>query len=123
MPNWKKVVVSGSDALLNSVTASFTGSLTGALIGTASWAQSASNAISSQNATSADSAKTIATVSSSVNAVFYPTFVDSNNSPTTNESLFTSEVLISIVNSISADVIANAGSGTNGNIGTLEYKV
>jgi hypothetical protein len=38
MPNWKKVVVSGSDALLNSVTASFTGSLTGALIGTSSWA-------------------------------------------------------------------------------------
>jgi hypothetical protein len=40
-----------------------------------------------------------------------------------DESLFTSEVLIYIVNSISADVIANAGSGTNGNIGTLEYKV
>ena len=37
----EKVVVSGSDALLNSVTASFTGSLTGTLIGTASWATNA----------------------------------------------------------------------------------
>ena len=39
MPNWKKVIVSGSDASLNSlnvtagVTGSFTGSLTGALTG------------------------------------------------------------------------------------------
>lgn len=41
MPNWKKLVVSGSDAVLKSVTASFTGSLTGALIGTASWATNA----------------------------------------------------------------------------------
>jgi hypothetical protein len=44
MPNWKKVVVSGSDALLNSVTASFTGSLTGALTGTASYATQALSA-------------------------------------------------------------------------------
>jgi hypothetical protein len=53
MPNWRKVVVSGSDAILNSVTASFTGSLTGTLIGTASWASSASNALTSSRATSA----------------------------------------------------------------------
>ena len=45
MPNWKKVIVSGSNAILNSVTASFTGSLTGALIGTASWATNATNAV------------------------------------------------------------------------------
>ena len=44
MPNWKKVVVSGSDAVLNSVTASFTGSLTGALTGTASYATQALSA-------------------------------------------------------------------------------
>ena len=40
MPNWKKVVVSGSDAVLNSVTASFTGSLAG----TASYATQALSA-------------------------------------------------------------------------------
>lgn len=58
MPNWKKVVVSGSDAVLNSVTASFTGSLTGSLFGTASFATSASQAISSSRATSASFAST-----------------------------------------------------------------
>jgi hypothetical protein len=52
MPNWKKVVVSGSDAILSSVTSSFTGSLTGALIGTASFATSASRAISASYAPS-----------------------------------------------------------------------
>ena len=41
MPNWKKVIVSGSDALLNSVTAS------AGFFGTASWA---SNAIASTSA-------------------------------------------------------------------------
>ncbi len=51
MPNWKRVIVSGSDASLNSlqvltsVSASvFTGSFTGSLFGTASWAR---NSISS----------------------------------------------------------------------------
>ena len=48
MPNWKKVIVSGSDASLNSVFATrvtasiFSGSFTGSLQGTASWALSAS---------------------------------------------------------------------------------
>lgn len=42
MPNWKKLITSGSNAVLNSVTASFTGSLTGTLIGTSSWAQTSS---------------------------------------------------------------------------------
>jgi len=48
MPNWKKIIVSGSDASLNSlkvtlnVTASsFTGSFTGSLLGTSSYASSA----------------------------------------------------------------------------------
>jgi hypothetical protein len=54
MPNWKKVLVSGSDASLNSlyvanaVTASiFSGSFTGSLFGTASYATSASQALTS----------------------------------------------------------------------------
>jgi len=42
MPNWKKVIVSGSDATLNSVTA--TAGFTGSLFGTASFATSASYA-------------------------------------------------------------------------------
>lgn len=45
MPNWKKLIVSGSNAVLNTVTASAflsTGSVSPSFIGTASWAQSAS---------------------------------------------------------------------------------
>ena len=41
MPNWKKIITSGSDAAFNSVTAS------NGLFGTASWAQSASQALTS----------------------------------------------------------------------------
>ena len=57
MPSWKKVILSGSDATLNSlyvttnVTASsFTGSFTGSLSGNASTATSASHAITSSYA-------------------------------------------------------------------------
>ena len=42
MPNWKKIIVSGSDAQLNSVNAT---SFTGSLLGTASNAISASYAL------------------------------------------------------------------------------
>ena len=58
MPNWKKVIVSGSDATLNSlfvataVTSSrFSGSFTGSLQGTSSWAN---NAITSSYTLNAD---------------------------------------------------------------------
>jgi hypothetical protein len=50
MPNWKKIIVSGSDASLNSVFANnvtasiFSGSFTGSLQGTSSWAQNVSTA-------------------------------------------------------------------------------
>ena len=42
MPSWKKVIISGSDASLNSVTA--TSGFTGSLFGTASWANNATTA-------------------------------------------------------------------------------
>jgi hypothetical protein len=56
MPNWKKIIVSGSDASLNSVFANsvtasiFSGSFTGSLQGTSSWSN---NSISSSYALSA----------------------------------------------------------------------
>jgi len=60
MPNWKKLITSGSDATLNSlfvtnaVTASrFSGSFTGSLFGTASWAQNSITASYALNAVSA----------------------------------------------------------------------
>lgn len=73
MPNWRKVVVSGSDAVLNSlyvtgsVTASaFTGAYTGSLFGTSSWAQ---NAISSSYAVSSSYAFTASSAVNSFNAI------------------------------------------------------
>lgn len=52
MPSWKKVILSGSDAALNSLAvstnitaSSFTGSFTGSFLGTASFAVSASHAV------------------------------------------------------------------------------
>ena len=53
MPNWKKIITSGSAAILSNVTASsFTGSFTGSLSGTSSFATSASFAVSSSRAIS-----------------------------------------------------------------------
>jgi len=48
MPSWKRVVVSGSNTALNSLTV--TNGITGSLFGTASWAVSASRAISALTA-------------------------------------------------------------------------
>lgn len=42
MPNWKKVIVSGSDAFLNSLTV--TNGITGSLYGTSSWAEASETA-------------------------------------------------------------------------------
>ena len=74
-----------------SASSGFTGSLVGALTGTASWAQSASNALAAVNAASAELAKTVNTIANTTNAVFYPTFVDSNNGTTLNETVYTSD--------------------------------
>jgi hypothetical protein len=54
MPSWKKIITSGSVAILSNVTASsYTGSFTGSLNGTSSWAVSSSRAISSSYALNA----------------------------------------------------------------------
>ena len=83
MPNWKKVIVSGSDASLNSlytnsVTASvFSGSaFTGSLFGTASWAL---NVISASYALTASFA--LNTVQPTSGKVIY---VDANSPNATN---------------------------------------
>ena len=124
MPNWKKVVVSGSDALLNSVTASFTGSLTGALIGTASWA---TNAI---NAQTSSVSETTATVRNTNNANFFPTFVDSNNSTKAYELIYTSPTIAFNpatatlgVDNISASSIITTNGFTGSLQGTASWAV
>ena len=76
MPNWKKVVTSGSDASLNKLTV--TNGITGSLFGTASFAVSSSfsttasyvlNAVSASFATSASQAQNASTASYVLNAV------------------------------------------------------
>lgn len=57
MPNWKKIVTSGSDAALNSL--SVTNGITGSLLGTASFAVSSSRAISSSFASTASFVNTL----------------------------------------------------------------
>jgi hypothetical protein len=53
MPNWKKLIYSGSAAVLSNVSASsYTGSFTGSLFGTSSWAVSSSQAVSASRAVS-----------------------------------------------------------------------
>ena len=73
MPNWKKVIVSGSAAVLSSVTSSFTGSLTGALIGTSSWATAATQAHTRRI---------------SIDSTAYIVVVDSDNASPTAEILY-----------------------------------
>jgi hypothetical protein len=54
MPSWKKVIISGSNAILNTVSASsFTGSFTGSFLGTASYANSSLSSSYSLTAVSA----------------------------------------------------------------------
>jgi hypothetical protein len=81
MPNWKKVIVSGSSAVLTTVTA--TQGFTGSLSGSASSATSASYALS---ASTADTVKTGLVVT---NATHYIPFVDGNNNPAVPEVLGT----------------------------------
>jgi hypothetical protein len=86
MPSWKKVILSGSDATLNSlyvttnVTASsFTGSFTGSFLGTASYASQALSSSYSLTATSASHALNADnTISSSYAATASVAFTGNN---------------------------------------------
>lgn len=68
MPSWKRLIVSGSDASLNSLTV--TNGITGSLFGTASWAR---NATSASYALTASYAENI-TISGSITDVDYINF-------------------------------------------------
>lgn len=94
MPNWRKVVVSGSDAALNllfvsnAVTASvFSGSFSGSHFGTSSWAYSSSVATSSSYALSSSyvlSSSYALSASSAVSAVNATNIENINVGPSTN---------------------------------------
>ena len=90
MPNWKKLIYSGSAAVLSNVSASsYTGSFTGSLFGTSSWSVSSSRAITSSYSLNALSS------SYALSASFAPSSTIINNN--TNNYVIT-------------------GTGTNGTI-------
>ena len=90
MPNWKKLIYSGSAAVLSNVSASsYTGSFTGSLFGTSSWSVSSSRAITSSYSLNALSS------SYALSASFAPSSTVINNN--TNNYVIT-------------------GTGTNGTI-------
>jgi hypothetical protein len=82
MPSWKKVIVSGSDAFLNTLTV--TNGITGSLHGTSSWAE---NAITSSYALNAVSASHAVTASYAINADFLDG-KDSSVFATTGSNIF-----------------------------------
>ena len=99
MPNISEIngYLINADTASYAVTASFlSGSVTSAsyaatasFVATASWALTSSLATL---ATTADTAKTVITIANTTNATFYPTFVDSNNTPTAaSEVVYTSD--------------------------------
>lgn len=91
MPNWRKVLVSGSDAALNSltVTANVTAqSFTGSLLGTASWAQNALTAsFFSGSISNAVSSSYAATASWSINSVSASYALTASNSQNASDIL------------------------------------
>lgn len=142
-------------SLISLVPTSASYALTASFVATASWATNAItantasyilNAVSSsfaisssfastaQAAASADTAKAVNTLASSTNADFYPTFVDSNNSPTAaSENVYTSNritfnpstqlLTVPRISSTSITASAFTGSLTGSLLGTASYAV
>jgi hypothetical protein len=88
MPSWKKIITSGSVAILSNVTASsYTGSFTGSLNGTSSWAVSSSRAISSSFSLTAISASFAISSSRSVSSSFSNTAISASFATTASFAL------------------------------------
>lgn len=115
-------------SLISLVPTSASYALTASFVATASWA---TNAIA---AGTAEVAKAVNTLASSTNADFYPTFVDSNNSPTAaSEIVYTSNritfnpsaqlLTVPRVSSTSITASAFTGSLTGSLLGTASYAV
>jgi hypothetical protein len=94
MPNWKKLITSGSAAILSNVTASsFTGSFVGTLTGTASWA---SNAVSSSFTLTASLAP-LYVLTSTTSSMLTPYLLITNTSSlaTTGSGTFSGSITVS----------------------------
>lgn len=124
MPNWKRVIVSGSDAsltslfVLTSVTgSSFIGSFTGSLFGTASWATnfltssvtSASYAFTASSAVSAFTASSAISSSLSISSSYAYTASSAVSAFTASSAVSASYVL----NAVSASYAFTASSAVS----------
>lgn len=108
MPSWKKVIVSGSDATLNSL--NVISGVTGSLLGTGSWAvraQSSSFASNASTAASASFATNASTAASASYATFAATATSASFAPTANN------VYIQGGNSFSAQALLGTNDTQN----------
>ena len=124
MPNWKKVIVSGSDAVLNSL--NVTNGVTGSLFGTGSWAVRAQSASIADNAVTASRALQANTASYAVFAATATSATSAGSATSASYATFaaTATSATSATNATSASyaTFANTASSANtfivrGNVG------
>lgn len=129
MATWKKVIVSGSNASLNQITASIVSAsqFTGSLLGSSSYATSGAFAITASyalNAPNATSATQVAiTDVPSTNATYYVTFVDGttgNRAVSTDSSTFTYNPATNglTLTQITASIVSASSGFTGSLLGT-----
>lgn len=112
MPNWKKVIVSGSDAALTSVTA--TAGFTGSLQGTASWALNSATASIADRATRLDLIalnQTGGTLAKGT-VVRIPAATNSSDTPRIVTASYESDATSAATLGITAEAISNGATGS-----------
>jgi hypothetical protein len=100
MPNWKKIITSGSDAAFNSlivsntITGSISGSLTGSLFGTASYVNG--SVFTSANPALSASYATTASYALNINNSYTANIVGGNSTETITHNLNSRDVHVTV---------------------------
>lgn len=135
MPNWKKLIVSGSDASLNSLTVATSvnaQSFTGSLFGTASWAEYSTTAsfVTSSNVFGPFGSNSVVSSSYALTASFALNvsdngFIYTQGSPsdtwTINHSLQTTVPLVQVYDSSYSQIIPSSITALNANVVELTF--
>ncbi len=109
MPNWKKIITSGSDATLNSL--NVTNGITGSLYGSSSYALTASYALNGGGGGSTDTGSLLTTASVSLNTITF-TKGDGSTFPITVDTGSSSGFIVE--NAATYRVITANNSATTG---------